>query len=270
IEQNQILAEQAKARKEASDAELKAAKDQLPASFKILDLFKKETQEIENQITKDEEAAEFQIRLGDARQKIGEERAATAQELLNLDARAELASNQKVETEKDNATKSQKISLGNSIVSLAEGVANTVKAGFPINIPLLIGYFAQVAGIIGTIKSVKFEKGGHGVLDGPSHSQGGIHIPGVGEGQGEEYFGIINRQMTKRYSQELPAIFDSLNSGKFHDVWSNANIQLQTNIDPWTKKIYDTLQSTPNIYTDSNGDTIKEYPDGYMRVIKRA
>ncbi len=177
--------------------------------------------------------------------------------------------NDKNKAEKESATTSQKISLGNSIVALAQGFANTAKAGFPINIPLLIGYFAQVAGIIGTITSVKFEKGGHGVLDGPSHSQGGIQIPGAGEAQGKEYYGIINQQMTRKYSGDLPGIFDSLNSGKFHDVWSNANIQLQTQVDPWTKKMYDQMMKTPTVYTDSNGDQVLKYPDGYTQVIRR-
>lgn len=180
------------------------------------------------------------------------------------------ADKKKTDSSKKAAEAEQKISLGQSIVALAQGVANTVKAGFPINIPLLIGYFAQTFGILATIKSVKFAEGGHGELGGERHSQGGTHLPGVGEAERGEYFGIINRQMTRKYSQDLPMIFDSLNSGKFHDVWDNANIQLQTNIDPWTKKIFDTLQATPSIYTDTKGDTVKEYPNGRKRVIRKA
>jgi len=171
--------------------------------------------------------------------------------------------------EKESAEAGQKISLGQSIAALAQGLANTVKAGFPINIPLVIGYLAQTAGIISTIKAVKFERGGHGELEGPSHSRGGIPIPGIGEAQGKEYFGIINKQMTAKYKNDLPAIFDSLNAGKFHDIWNNANIQLQTQVDPWTKKIYDTLQSQPSIYTDSHGDTVKEYPNGDKTIIRK-
>jgi len=40
-----------------------------------------------------------------------------------------------------------------SSVAVAEGVAQTAKVGFPQNIPLLIGYFAQAAGIISSIRS---------------------------------------------------------------------------------------------------------------------
>ena len=130
---------------------------------------------------------------------------------------------------------------------------------------------AAQAGIqVAAIRSQTFEKGGHGELGGERHSQGGTYLPGIGEAEKGEYFGIINRQMTRKYSQDLPAIFDSLNAGRFHDVWSNANIQLQENIDPWTKRMYDLMAKTPTTYTDSNGDTVREYPDGHVRVIRKA
>ena len=175
----------------------------------------------------------------------------------------------KLASEKETATSEQKLSIGQAIINIGKGLAKTLSAGFPVNIPLLIGYIAQTLGIVSTIKSVKFAEGGHGELGGERHSQGGTHIPGIGEAERGEYFGIINRQMTRKYSQDLPGIFDSLNKGKFHDVWDNTNIHLQTELDPYTKKMYDLMSRTPNIYTDSNGDIIKEYPDGYKRVIRQ-
>lgn len=42
--------------------------------------------------------------------------------------------------------------VARSTVAVAEGTAQTAKIGFPQNIPLLIGYAAQAAGIIGAIK----------------------------------------------------------------------------------------------------------------------
>ena len=45
------------------------------------------------------------------------------------------------------------IAAAKSTVAVAEGTAQTAKVGFPQNIPLLIGYAAQAAGIIGAIKS---------------------------------------------------------------------------------------------------------------------
>jgi len=46
-----------------------------------------------------------------------------------------------------------------STVALAEGTAQTAKVGFPQNIPLLIGYAAQAAGIILAIKQATSEAG---------------------------------------------------------------------------------------------------------------
>jgi hypothetical protein len=44
-------------------------------------------------------------------------------------------------------------SAARSSVAVAEGTAQTAKVGFPQNIPLLIGYAAQAAGIISSVKS---------------------------------------------------------------------------------------------------------------------
>lgn len=50
--------------------------------------------------------------------------------------------------------------VARSTVAVAEGTAQTAKVGFPQNIPLLIGYAAQAAGIIGAIRgAVKASKG---------------------------------------------------------------------------------------------------------------
>ena len=45
------------------------------------------------------------------------------------------------------------VAAAKSSVAIAEGTAQTAKVGFPQNIPLLIGYFAQAAGIISSIRS---------------------------------------------------------------------------------------------------------------------
>lgn len=89
-----------------------------------------------------------------------------------------------------------------SVVAVAEGTAQTAKIGFPQNIPMLIGYAAQAAGILMAIKSAvssakqsstpeaasaapstpnmgrNYEKGG--LLKGPRHAQGGMMIEAEG------------------------------------------------------------------------------------------
>jgi len=74
-----------------------------------------------------------------------------AQQLLNAKAMIE-------EVKKTITFSSQ--AAARSTVAVAEGTAQTAKVGFPQNIPLLIGYAAQAAGIIGAIRSaVKSSKG---------------------------------------------------------------------------------------------------------------
>jgi len=77
----------------------------------------------------------------------------------------------------------QKIALeaSESGVAVAGGFAKTLAAGFPQNIPLLIGYAAQAAGIVGSIKkavsSSKKSLGGGAGIDVPSVSPGGSRGP---------------------------------------------------------------------------------------------
>lgn len=50
-----------------------------------------------------------------------------------------------------------------SVIASAEGAAQTAKVGFPANIPLLIGYAVQAAGIISAVKSAVSAAGGGGI-----------------------------------------------------------------------------------------------------------
>ena len=171
--------------------------------------------------------------------------------------------------EKKYAKKKQGVAITQALIDSSLAIVKTLSSVvFPFNVAAA-ALIAATAGVqVAAIRSQTFAEGGHGELGGERHAQGGTYLPGIGEAERGEYFGIINRSMTQKYRHDLPAIFDSLNAGRFHDVWSNANIQLQTEIDPWTKRIYDTMQSQATVYTDSRGDTVKEYPSGRKIIIR--
>lgn len=93
-------------------------------------------------------------------------------------------------------------------VDTTKGQAKTASSvPFPYNIPLIIGYIAQTAGLISTIKSAvvpskpKFARGGN--IFGNSHSNGGVDI----EAEGGE--SIINKRSTAKYGGLLSAINQS-------------------------------------------------------------
>jgi len=139
------------------------------------------------------------------------------------------------------------------------------------NIAAVIGIAAIGAaaamGIAGISKSAKMAKGGSGILDGPSHQRGGINV-GIGEAEGGEHIAVTSRKMTNRYgSKMLDAVSNSINQGKFFEVWANVNKEMSS--DPYTKKMYELMERTPTVYNDTNGDTVKEYPNGQKYVIKR-
>lgn len=173
--------------------------------------------------------------------------------------------------EKKFAKEQQKVAISQALIDSSLAILKALSSIVPPFNFIVAALVAAQTGIqIAAIRSQTFARGGHGELGGASHSQGGIPLPGIGVAERGEYFGIVNKQMTRRYAGDLPAIFDSLNAGKFHDVWSNANIQLQESIDPYTKQMYELMVKTPTVYTDTNGDTVKEYPDGHKRIIRKA
>ena len=95
------------------------------------------------------------------------------------------------------------LAASRSAVAVAEGTAQTAKVGFPQNIPLLIGYAAQAAGIIGAITSaVGKTKGiasslGGSVGGSTQISQPQVQAPSfniVGQGQGSQIATALGEQ----------------------------------------------------------------------------
>lgn len=119
----------------------------------------------------------------------------------------------------------QATALGEALItpdSVATGGATGLIKAALISGLIEAGYQTAV-GVINT-----FEKGGHGVLQGKSHINGGINIPGVGNAQGGEYFGVINKPMTSKYKSILPDIFNSINKGDFEHRFNLDDSRLNT------------------------------------------
>lgn len=176
------------------------------------------------------------------------------------------------EIEQKFAKKQQILSIGQAFINGAIAITEIWRkwAAYPV----IAGIFtalasAQTLAQVAVIKGQKFAHGGSGVLDGAVHASGGVMIPGVGEAEGGEHFAITSRSMTSKYgSSMLDAVSNSINQGRFFEVWSNANKDMGVHQDIYTKKMYDMMKNTPSTYIDTNGDTVKEYPDGRKFVIK--
>ena len=88
-----------------------------------------------------------------------------------------------------------KLAVAKSTVATAEGTAQTAKIGFPQNIPMLIGYAAQAAGIISAIKSATGAANSvAGTLGGGSASGGGSTPPS---------FNIVGATETSQLAQAV-------------------------------------------------------------------
>jgi hypothetical protein len=175
------------------------------------------------------------------------------------------------EIERKYAKKQQILSIGQALINGAMAVMEIQKkwAAFPVIAGIFTGLtVASTLAQVAIIKAQKFAKGGSGVLFGPTHSSGGINV-GIGEAEGGEHIAITSRKMTSRYGAKmLDAVSNSINQGKFFEVWANVNKEMGVS-DPYTKKMYDLMTKTPTVYTDTNGNTVKEYPNGQKYVIKK-
>ena len=175
------------------------------------------------------------------------------------------------EIEKKYAKKEQAMAISKAIIGTALAVINALQTQPFLPMGPIMAIIAGVAGgiEIAAIAGESFAEGGSGLLDdkggvlqGKRHSQGGVNLGAIGEAERGEYFGIVNRQMTKKYAGDLPNIFDSLNNGAFHEIWGRSNI---TTGDPYTKKMYELMQNTPVIIPE--GKRIEKYPTGRTRIV---
>lgn len=192
--------------------------------------------------------------------------AAKAKELSMVGDNAE----KRAEIEKKYARREKIINISSAII---DGAGWIIKLGDQLGVaapPFQIAAAAITAAQIGVMASQKFAEGGSGllgdeggILQGRSHAMGGVNLGEIGEAERGEYFGIVNRQMARKYASELPMIFDSLNNGAFHEVWGRN--RSRSGGDPYTKKIYEVLKDTPQIGPLEK--RIEKYPDGRTRIV---
>jgi len=85
---------------------------------------------------------------------------------------------------------------------------------------------AAAAALMGAYSSFKaeadtatqtYEHGGSFMLDGASHSQGGVPIAPGHEGQGGEMVSVFSRPATRKYKNEIKSVTDMFNSGNVPD-----------------------------------------------------
>lgn len=176
--------------------------------------------------------------------------------------------------ERKYAKKQQQIAISQALIDGAMTIVGIWRNWGPAN-PVLAAVFSGVAAAVTTaqvaiIKSQKFAHGGSGILEGDVHASGGVKIAGIGEAERGEHISITSRKMTGRYGGSmLDAVSNSINQGKFFEVWSNANKGMGVHQDIYTKKMYEMMRNTPTTYTDTSGATVKEYPDGRKFVIRQ-
>lgn len=145
------------------------------------------------------------------------------------------------------AKKQKQIAIIQAIINTALGVTQALAQEGPIGI--ITGALVALAGAyeISIISGQEFEKGGHGKLGkegmrlrGKRHRQGGISLGELGTAEDGEYFGVINRGATERYKDDLPLIFDALNSQRFESMFRPNTVNVKVDA-PYNRQIYQEL-----------------------------
>ena len=114
--------------------------------------------------------------------------------------------------------------------SMAVAIANLFKdfplyAAIPLTAVLLGSFAAAKVQSFQAINSTKYREGGYMLLEGGSHQSGHDVNLGIGpdgsnlRAEGGEYFAVINKRNSRKYSGEIPGIVNALNSGMFEDKY---------------------------------------------------
>lgn len=161
------------------------------------------------------------------------------------------------------ARKQKEIAIIQAVINTAVGVTQALAQGGGI-LGVILGAIVLAAGAIeiATISGQQFEKGGHGkidkdkggVLQGKSHKDGGIKLPGIGEAQGGEYFAVINRGSTEKYKDTLPVVMEALNQGTFEKVvqqFINENPEMLAELFPVGRKYVNRKDINHDLITSS-------------------
>lgn len=177
--------------------------------------------------------------------------------------------------EKEYANKEKALAITSALINTAGGVTRALK-DYPYPLSAVIG--AIVGGLgavqIGVIASQKFAEGGY-TGDGSFRDETGEKVAGVVHQ--EEY--VIPKEPTRKYRRLLEAIHadnpmaiaEELKNRQFHQVWGGVQPKIAEAYrqDPYTQMMYQIMRNRPEIYTDSDGNTVKEYPDGRKEIIKK-
>ena len=85
--------------------------------------------------------------------------------------------------------------------------------------------YAKVKAYQEASNTTQFREGGYMLLEGGSHQSGHDVNLGIGpdgsnlRAEGGEYFAVINKRNSRKYSGEIPGIVNALNSGMFEDKY---------------------------------------------------
>lgn len=200
-------------------------------------------------------------------------------EKIKLDAKRK---QDELKIQKEAAEKQKTIQTIQAVINTAlavTGALSTQPVWLGILMAVLVGAMGAVE--IATIQSAKFAQGGHGllldkskggILKGNSHSKGGISLGDIGEAEGGEYFGIVNKSATEKYRNTLPILFDAINQGKFENMFARQGSNVVVNVnDKYGKEMLAEMKQTKSqTVTMDMGDYVLYQTGNYTLKVRKS
>lgn len=132
----------------------------------------------------------------------------------------------------DDLKKAKKTQLNIETALQASGLittsVNLLKDGSKLGIPGILIAIAAIAGVFALYESYvsqskaisqesnQYGKGGHGILGGKRHSDGGVDLGVIGTGEQGEMFSILNRNATAKQGKQFALLTDLVNKDKIN------------------------------------------------------
>jgi hypothetical protein len=159
--------------------------------------------------------------------------ASEVQAMLKAIEQEKAARDKALQEEKRQAQERRRLEQIIQTINLLTSVSNILKTQSklgPIGIATaavsIAGLFSLWGSSKGKARTQMYEKGGHFLLQGKSHAQGGVPLAPGHEAQGGEMVSIFSRSATRKYAPEIKSMTDMFNNGFYRNPDTSSNIDL--------------------------------------------
>lgn len=179
---------------------------------------RRERELLDRNLSETQRALETELRLRE--QGFASNVQAKQKELAELEAMRQEAEKKEEEAIRRRQISEAAVQSMNILTSAAQIIKHETLGKGAIGLITAAGAIASMYALWRGVRSqaeavTKYEKGGHFILGGKSHAQGGSLIAPGHEGQKGELVSVFNRSATRKHAPQIKALTDAINMGAF-------------------------------------------------------